>query len=226
MKKVVVIGGGTGQGNILEGLKKHTEKLTAIVTVADDGGGSGLIRNENRMLPPGDIRNCLIALSDMDLLTERLMRHRFKSGSIKNQSFGNLMILAYYEIFNDFEKSINYVGEKIGAKGKVVPSTREHIRLVASLENGSVVIGESNIAQMSIAQKSEISKLELLPTKPKATQSAIDAIREAEIIIIGPGSLYTRLFTIKVAEGVYYDKPEIWEKLVKRNMDLDFSWDK
>ncbi|MDO5096432.1 MAG: uridine diphosphate-N-acetylglucosamine-binding protein YvcK [Peptostreptococcaceae bacterium] len=192
-KKVVALGGGTGQGNMLGGLKKFTDKITAIVTVADDGGGSGLIRNENRMLPPGDIRNCLVALADMDPLTEKLIRHRFESGSIKNQSFGNLLILAYYEIFGDFEKSINYVGESIGAKGKVVPSTREHIRLVANLENENVAIGESNIAAMAVAQKTEIKSLELLPTAPKATNSAIAAIADADVIVIGPGSLYTSI---------------------------------
>ena len=109
-KKIAVIGGGTGQGNLLRGLKKYTKNISAIVTVADDGGGSGLIRTENRMLPPGDIRNCLLALSETDELTNRLLRHRFESGSIKNQNFGNLLILAYFEIFGDFEKSINYVG--------------------------------------------------------------------------------------------------------------------
>ncbi|MDO5061807.1 MAG: uridine diphosphate-N-acetylglucosamine-binding protein YvcK [Peptostreptococcaceae bacterium] len=209
-KKIVVLGGGTGQGNLLRGLKQFTDNITAIVTVADDGGGSGLIRNENRMLPPGDIRNCLIALSDTDPLTERLIRHRFESGSIKNQSFGNLLILAYYEIFQDFEKSINYVGERIGAKGKVVPSTREHIRLVANLENDNVAIGESNIASMAIAQRTEIRNLELLPTAPKATQSAISAILDADTIVIGPGSLYTsiiaNLLIPEIAEAIIQSK--------------------
>lgn len=192
-KKIVVIGGGTGQGNLLKGLKDFAEDITAIVTVADDGGGSGLIRNENRMLPPGDIRNCLMALSNTDELTEKLIKHRFESGSIKNQSFGNLLILAYYEIFGDFEKSINYVGKIIGAKGRVVPSTMEHIRLVAKLKNENVAIGESNIASMAIAQKTEIESLELLPSHPKATESAVEAIKNADLVIIGPGSLYTSI---------------------------------
>ncbi len=192
-KKIVVIGGGTGQGNLLRGLKHFADDITAIVTVADDGGGSGLIRNENRMLPPGDIRNCLIALSNTDPLTERLIRHRFESGSIKNQSFGNLLILAYYEMFGDFEKSINYVGKIIGAKGRVVPSTIEQTRLVANLENDNVAIGESNIASMAISQRTKIKSLELLPSAPKATESSVEAIRNADLIVIGPGSLYTSI---------------------------------
>lgn len=192
-KKVAVLGGGTGQGNLLRGLKHFTSNLTAIVTVADDGGGSGLIRSENRMLPPGDIRNCLLSLSETDSLTETLLRHRFESGSIKNQNFGNLLILAYYEIFDDFEKSINYVGKAIGAKGKVIPSTMEQVRLVGNLENDNVAIGESNIAAMAVAQKTKIKKLELLPSSPKATASAVEAILSADIVIVGPGSLYTSI---------------------------------
>ncbi len=207
-KKAVVIGGGTGQGNLLKGLKKYMDDITAIVTVGDDGGGSGLIRNENRMLPPGDLRNCLIALSDTDPLTERLIRHRFESGSIRNQSFGNLLILAYYEIFKDFEKSIDYVGKILNIKGRVVPSTIEQIRLVATLKNENVAIGESNIASMAIAQRTEIERLELLPTSPRATQGAIDAIREADLIIIGPGSLYTSIIANLLV-------PQIAEALVE-----------
>lgn len=192
-KKVTVLGGGTGQGNLLKGLKQYTKNISAIVTVADDGGGSGLIRTENRMLPPGDIRNCLLALSDTDDLTETLLRHRFESGSIKNQNFGNLLILAYYEIFGDFEESINYVGRSIGIKGKVVPSTMEHVRLVAQLENENVAIGESNIASMAVAQKTKIKKLELLPSTPQATKSAVQSILTSDVVIIGPGSLYTSI---------------------------------
>ena len=205
-RKIVVIGGGTGQGNLLTGLKQFADDITAIVTVADDGGGSGLIRNENRMLPPGDIRNCLMALSNTDPLTERLIRHRFESGSIKNQSFGNLLILAYYEIFGDFEKSINYVGKIIGAKGRVVPSTIEQTRLVAKLENENVAIGESNIASMAISQRTKIKTLELLPSAPKATESSLEAIRGASLIVIGPGSLYTsiiaNLLIPEIAEAI------------------------
>ncbi len=192
-KKIVVIGGGTGQGNLLNGLKKFTDKITAIVTVADDGGGSGLIRTESRMLPPGDIRNCLLALTDLDPLIEQLLRHRFVSGSIKNQNFGNLLILAFYEIFGDFEQAINYVGKMIGAKGNVIPSTIEQVRLVGKLKNDNVVVGESNIASTAISQMTEIKSLELLPSSPKATCSAIEAIRNADAIIIGPGSLYTSI---------------------------------
>ena len=207
-KRVVVIGGGTGQGNLLQGLKKYTTSITAIVTVADDGGGSGLIRSENRMLPPGDIRNCLLALSSLDPLMEQLIRHRYESGSIKNQNFGNLLILAFYEIFGDFEKSIDYVGKMINAKGKVIPSTMEQVRLVGKLENDNVAIGESNIASMAISQMTEIRSLELLPSSPKATDSAIKAIENAQMIIIGPGSLYTSIIANLLI-------PEISQAIIK-----------
>lgn len=209
-KNIVVIGGGTGQGNLLRGLKKYTESLTAIVTVADDGGGSGLIRAENRMLPPGDIRNCLISLSNMDPIMEKLMSHRFESGSLKNQSFGNLFLLALYEIFGDFEKSIEHISEMIGVSGTVTPSTQEQIRLVATLENDSVAVGESSIAPMCIMEKTSIKKLELLPSKPKASTKALERIANADIIVIGPGSLYTsiiaNLLIPEIAEAIVNSK--------------------
>ncbi|WP_036931564.1 gluconeogenesis factor YvcK family protein [Proteocatella sphenisci] len=205
---IVVLGGGTGQGNLLRGLKKHTKSLSAIVTVADDGGGSGLIRAENRMLPPGDIRNCLVSLSDMDPIMEKLMDHRFESGSLKNQSFGNLFLLALYEIFGDFEKAVDHISGMIGVNGCVIPSTNEQIRLVAKLDNGSVAIGESNIAPTCITEKTFIKKLELIPSKPGASKKAIEKISEAEIIVIGPGSLYTSIIANLII-------PEISEAIIK-----------
>lgn len=209
-KKIVVLGGGTGQGNLLRGLKKYTDYLSAIVTVADDGGGSGLIRAENRMLPPGDIRNCLISLSNMDPIMEKLMNHRFASGSLKNQSFGNLFLLALYEIFGDFEKAVEHVSDMIGVKGSVIPSTNEQVRLVANLENGSVAIGESNIAPCCIIEKTAIRKLELMPSKPRATKKALDRIAQADIIVIGPGSLYTSIIANLII-------PEISEAIINSN---------
>ena len=199
---IVVLGGGTGQGNLLRGLKKHTESLSAIVTVADDGGGSGLIRAENRMLPPGDIRNCLVSLSNMDPIMEKLMSHRFESGSLKNQSFGNLFLLALYEIFGDFEKAVDHISDMIGVKGSVIPSTNEQVRLVATLDNGNVAIGESNIAPSCITQKTFIKKLELIPSKPSASCKAVERIADADIIVIGPGSLYTSVIPNLLVDGV------------------------
>lgn len=207
-KNIVVIGGGTGQGNLLRGLKKYTESLTAIVTVADDGGGSGLIRAENRMLPPGDIRNCLISLSNMDPIMEKLMSHRFESGSLKHQSFGNLFLLALYEIFGDFEKAIEHISDMIGVSGTVIPSTQEQVRLVAHLENENVAIGESNIAPMCIMEKTSVKKLELLPSKPKASTKALERIENADIIVIGPGSLYTSIIANLLI-------PEIAQAIIK-----------
>lgn len=204
---IVVLGGGTGQGNLLRGLKKYAGSLSAIVTVADDGGGSGLIRAENRMLPPGDIRNCLVSLSNMDPIMEKLMDHRFESGSLKNQSFGNLFLLALYEIFGDFEKAVDHISDMLGVKGCVIPSTNEQIRLVANLDNGTVAIGESNIAPSCITEKTFIKRLELIPSKPRATKKAVEKISEADIIIIGPGSLYTSIIANLII-------PEISEAII------------
>lgn len=193
-KKIVVLGGGTGQGNLLRGLKQEEEfDLTAIVAVSDDGGGSGTIRTEMKMLPPGDIRNCLISLSNMDPTMEKLMNHRFRYGSLKNQNFGNLFLLALNEIFGDFQIAIDQVSEMISVKGKVVPATLVEIRLVSTLANGNVVIGESAIGPTCLTQQSKIEKMEIIPRNPEANPIAINKIHEADLIVIGPGSLYTSL---------------------------------
>lgn len=193
-KKIVVLGGGTGQGNLLRGLKQEEGlDLTAIVAVSDDGGGSGTIRTEMKMLPPGDIRNCLISLSNMDPTMEKLMNHRFRYGSLKNQNFGNLFLLALNEIFGDFQIAIDQVSEMIAVKGKVVPATLVEIRLISTLATGNVVIGESAIGPTCLTQQSEIEKIEIIPRNPEANPIAIKKIHEADIIVIGPGSLYTSL---------------------------------
>lgn len=193
-KKIVVLGGGTGQGNLLRGFKKREDiELTAVVAVSDDGGGSGVIRTEMKMLPPGDIRNCLISLSNMDPTMEKLMNHRFNYGSLKGQNFGNLFILALNEIFGDFQIAIDQVSEMISVKGKVLPASPTPIRLMATLENGNVVIGESNIGKTCLQQNTYLQKVEIIPERPEATAEVITKIQEADIVIIGPGSLYTSL---------------------------------
>ncbi|MFC4803805.1 gluconeogenesis factor YvcK family protein [Filifactor villosus] len=208
-KKVVVLGGGTGQGNLLRGFKnKDDVDLTAVVAVSDDGGGSGTIRTEMRMLPPGDIRNCLISLSNMDPTMEKLMNHRFAYGSLKGQNFGNLFILALNEIFGDFQIAIDQVSEMISVRGKVLPASPEMIRLMAVLENDNVVIGESQIARTCLEQSTHVKKIEIIPEKPEATAQVLEHIQEADIIIIGPGSLYTSLLPNLLI-------PEIKEAILK-----------
>lgn len=192
--RIVVLGGGTGQGNLLRGFKKHEKiDLTAVVAVSDDGGGSGTIRTEMKMLPPGDIRNCLISLSNMDPTMEKLMNHRFAYGSLKGQNFGNLFLLALNEIFGDFQIAIDQVSEMISVKGKVLPASPEPLRLMATLENGNVVVGESQIAKTCLEQNTHLKKIEIIPEHPLATEKVIRQIEKADIIIVGPGSLYTSL---------------------------------
>ena len=143
--KIVVIGGGTGISNILRGIKKFTNNVIAIVTVADDGGGSGVLRSELGILPPGDIRNCLIALANTEPVMKELLKYRFKEGNLKNQNFGNLFIAAMIGITNSFEEAIKKVSEVLAITGKVLPVTTESVVLKAELLNGIIVEGESKI---------------------------------------------------------------------------------
>lgn len=194
-QKVVVLGGGTGQGNLLKGLKMYTNQITAIVTVGDDGGGSGTLRLENNVIPPGDIRNCIIALSETDEMMERVLQHRYTSGSLKGQSFGNLYLLALSELLGGFDDALTYMQERFDMKGKVYPASYEKIRLMASLENENSVIGESMIAATCIDQQTQISKLEIIPEETKAADHIVDEIMGADILVLGPGSLYTSIIS-------------------------------
>ena len=189
--KIVAIGGGTGLSTMLRGLKYYTSNITAIVTVADDGGGSGDLREDLGMLPPGDIRNCILALSDTEPLMQDLLQHRFKDGRLKNQSFGNLFLAAMDGISNNFEEAVQKVSSVLAVTGKVVPVTLENIVLKAKLKNGSIVEGESNIPYRALKDKSKINKVFIEPKDAKALQEAVDAILEADAVILGPGSLYT-----------------------------------
>ena len=141
--KIVVIGGGTGLSVLLRGLKKFTPEITAIVTVADDGGGSGILREDLGMLPPGDIKSCLLALANTEPTMERLLQFRFKEGILKGQNFGNLFIAAMNEIYGSFEIAIKEASNVLAVTGKVLPMTLENVTLYALLENGQVVKGES-----------------------------------------------------------------------------------
>lgn len=200
--KIVVIGGGSGLSTLLRGLKEYTSNLVAVVTVADDGGGSGIIREEMGMLPPGDIRNCILALANTEPEMDKLLNYRFKDGSLKGQSFGNLFLVAINDITGSFEKGIEKMSEVLSVAGKVLPVTLEDVRLVAELSNGAVVEGESRIPVISHNTRVSIKSVYLKPKDPPAYEKVLDAIREADAVIIGPGSLYTSILPNFCVAGV------------------------
>ena len=189
--KIVAIGGGTGLSTMLRGLKYYTSNITAIVTVADDGGGSGDLREDLGILPPGDIRNCILALSDTEPLMEELLQYRFKDGRLKNQSFGNLFLAAMDGICNNFEEAVQKMSSVLAVTGKVIPVTLENMVLKAKLKNGNIIQGESNIPYAALEQNSPIDRVFVEPENARALKEAINAIEEADAIILGPGSLYT-----------------------------------
>lgn len=191
--KIVVVGGGTGLSTMLRGLKKYTNNITAIVTVGDDGGGSGKIREDFGMLPPGDIRNCILALADTEPIMEKLLQYRFKEGSLEGQSFGNLFLAAMAGISDNFEEAVQRMSSVLAVTGKVLPVTLDDMKLVAILENGDKIDGESRIPDEAIARKSRIKKLMINPKNAKPLVDALKAIEEADAIIMGPGSLYTSI---------------------------------
>ena len=185
---LVVIGGGTGLATMLHGLKEYTSNITAIVTVSDDGGSSGRIRQDLDMLPPGDIRNCLVALADAEPLMGKLFQFRFdEGGELKGHSFGNLFIAAMSKVAGGFDAAIKESSKILAIRGRVLPSTLDKAVLVASHANGKETVGESNIPK----EASQIVKVSLRPSDCKATNEAVDAIRKADAIVLGPGSLYT-----------------------------------
>ncbi|OLS03295.1 gluconeogenesis factor YvcK family protein [Tissierella creatinophila] len=189
--KVVVVGGGTGLSILLKGLKEFTKNITAIVTVADDGGGSGVLREDLGMLPPGDIRACMLALANTEPTMEKLFQYRFEEGMLKGQSFGNIFIAAMNGIYGNFETAIKESSNVLAITGKVYPMTLDNVRIKAELQNGKMVEGESYISIESTKEKSKIKKVSIDPEIPKPLPEAIESIKEADIIVLGPGSLYT-----------------------------------
>jgi uncharacterized cofD-like protein len=185
---VVAIGGGTGLSTMLRGLKEYTSNITAIVTMADDGGSSGMLREEG-MLPPGDLRNCMAALADAEPLMQRLFQHRFEGmGALKGHSVGNLVVAAMCEMTGDFAEAVRETSQVLAIRGSVLPSTLEDVRLGAELEDGTEVMG-----QVNVNQSTGIRRAFLVPDEPKALPGVVEAIMAADVIIIGPGSMFTSI---------------------------------
>lgn len=188
--KIVAIGGGTGLSVLLSGLKEYTSNITAIVTVADDGGSSGRLRQQFDILPPGDIRNCLVALADAPGLMRDLFQFRFTTDSeLGGHSFGNLFITAMTQVTGDFEKALKEISKVLALRGQVIPSTLTNVILVAEHKDGTITEGEHLIPKAHLP----IKKVMLKPEAKAATPEALKAIQEAQIIILGPGSLYTSI---------------------------------
>ena len=200
--KVVAIGGGTGLSTMLKGLKLHTHNITAVVTVADDGGSSGILRSDLGMLAPGDVRNCVSALAEVDPVMGELLNFRFKDGSLKGHSLGNLFLAALNETSSSFDEAVKKFSHLAGVVGTVYPVTNESVTLSALLEDGRLIEGESHIGVHHDGPKNGIVKLMVNPEKPKAVDGVIKALEKADIIVLGPGSLYTSIIPNLLVDGV------------------------
>ena len=197
--RIVTIGGGTGMSVLLRGLKEHTDNISAIVTVGDDGGSSGRLRENFGVLPPGDFRNCLIALSDDETLVRDLFQYRFDRGEgLEGHSFGNLFIAAMTDITGNFEAALEEFSRVLAVHGRVIPATNESLHLSAKLFDGTVVDGESNIGNNG----GVIQEMMIRPYDAAAVPAAIEAILDAEMIVIGPGSLYTSILPNLLVKGI------------------------
>ena len=210
--RVVAIGGGTGLSTLLRGLRKHVAipgqpaalpgmiaDLAAVVTVTDDGGSSGRLRKGFNMLPPGDLRNCMVALSEDEDLLSQLFAHRFRGGeALKGHNFGNLFVAALTEITGDFGQAIQLASKILATRGRIYPVTTANATLVARMDDGTMVRGETNITASSL----RIAELMLDPPRAAALPETLDAIQRADLITVGPGSLYTSLITNLLVEDI------------------------
>jgi len=185
--RVVAFGGGTGMAALLAGLKNHTRNITAVVTVSDNGGSSGMLRHDYDMVAPGDLRNCLIALADVDPLMAKVFQYRFEEGDLKGHCFGNLFITVLTRVVGDFEGSIRVLNRLLQVKGRVIPAAGAKVSLVAHHPDGSKSTGEVQITR----SKKRIDRIELRPAPVLMSDEIRDAVREADLFLFGPGSLFT-----------------------------------
>ncbi|MDD3165631.1 MAG: YvcK family protein [Oscillospiraceae bacterium] len=200
--RIAVLGGGHGLSNMLRGLKCYAKNITAIVSVADDGGGSGQLREDLGMLPPGDIRNCILALANTEPTMEKLINYRFSEGRLAGQSFGNLFLAALNGISNGFDEAVRRMGDVLAITGCVLPVTNQCVNLEAEFENGVRVLGESKIAAAKKDNDCDIRRIRLVPEHPQALPECIDAISQADLVVMGPGSLYTSIIPNLLVSGI------------------------
>src|SRR5450755_4051826 len=209
--RVVALGGGTGLSCVLRGLKEHIAErgkrgpnqpiadLVAVVTVSDDGGSSGRLRREYRVLPPGDIRNCMVALSKDEALMGRLFQYRFPAGrGLAGHSFGNLFLTALTNVTGDFPEAVRESAQVLAIRGRIFPSTAQNVTLEAELENGRVVAGETRISR----SRQRIRRVMLVPRRAKPLPDVLEAIGASHLILLGPGSLYTSIIPNLLVEGI------------------------
>ena len=197
--RIVVIGGGTGLSTMLRGLKAYTSNLVAIVTVSDDGGSSGMLQRHYGVLPPGDIRNCIVALADEETLMTELFQHRFEDAEgLTGHSIGNLLIAAMQDITGDFEQAVKETSKVLAIRGRVLPSTIENVSISAELMDGTTVAGETVIAKST----QPIRRISLVPPDVKPLREALDAIKLADAIVIGPGSVFTSIIPNLLVQGI------------------------
>lgn len=197
--KIVVIGGGTGLSVLLRGLKEFTSNLTAIVSVSDDGGSSGRLRDQLGMLPPGDVRNCMVALADKEALMEKLLNYRFNQGDeLAGHNLGNLFLAALADMYGNFEDAVRQMSKVLAIRGKVIPCTLEDVILKAELVDGKIIRGESNISKSEVP----IKKLAIEPEHVEPLDEALEALSEADAIILGPGSLYTSVIPNLLVDSI------------------------
>ncbi len=200
--KVVVIGGGTGVFTVLSGLKRYPLELSAVISMADDGGSTGVLREEFGILPPGDVRRVLVALSSSgDRLLADLFSYRFEEGGLKGHSFGNIMLTALERITGSFESAVEEAGRILGAGGRVIPVTLSNVQLIAKLEDGSVIRGETNIDIPKHDPRLKIAEVFLRP-EARANERALEAIKAADLVVIGPGDLYTSIIPNLLVSGI------------------------